>query len=133
MWPGDLGVSATHCVTHARLIINNKDHGVQTFFLQVRDKDNHKPLDGITIEEIGPKLGYRAKDNGLMYFKQFKAPKTSLLSRFVNVNEGKLQQIGDPKVAYAVMMKIRTRIASTASRALAIGLLIATRYALVRT
>jgi hypothetical protein len=40
---------------------------------------------------------------------------------------------GDPKFAYAVMMKIRTGIALAASNTLAKGLLIATRYSLVRT
>jgi hypothetical protein len=43
---GGLGLTSTHCVTHARLIIDGKDFGVCTFIVQLRSLDDHKPLPG---------------------------------------------------------------------------------------
>lgn len=64
-WPGGLGLTSNHCVTHARLIIDGKDYGVNTFIVQVdlsrfrmrtsftwrcraqlRSLEDHKPLPG---------------------------------------------------------------------------------------
>ena len=48
-------------MTHARLIIGDTDHGVHPFFVQLRSLEDHSPLPGVTVGDIGPKLGYHTQ------------------------------------------------------------------------
>jgi acyl-CoA oxidase len=64
-WPGTLGKIATHAVVYAQLIIDGKEYGVHVFFMQIRD-ENHRPLPGIELGDLGPKLGDAANDTGFM-------------------------------------------------------------------
>ena len=116
---------------HAQLIIGGKNYGVQSFVCQIRDLDTHRPLRGLEIGDIGPKGGYAAKDNGYMYFSNFRIPRTSLLSRYIKVDpEGNFTVNGDPKIAYATMMFIRIYLIHTTSVYPVLGLLVAVRYAI---
>ena len=65
-WPGSLGQTANHAVVYARLIIAGKDYGVQNFMTPLRSFENHTPLPGITIGNIGPKIGFNTMDNGYL-------------------------------------------------------------------
>lgn len=47
----------------ARLIIDMKDYGIHPFLVQLRG-EGHKPLPGIEVGDIGPKLGFNSVDNG---------------------------------------------------------------------
>lgn len=55
-WPGGLGKASTHAVLMARLVIKGKDYGQHAFMVQLRRQDNHMPLPGITVGDIGPKF-----------------------------------------------------------------------------
>lgn len=57
-WPGGLGHTANHCVTFAQLYTQGKCHGIHPFIVQLRDLETHKPMKGITIGEIGNKVGF---------------------------------------------------------------------------
>lgn len=57
-WPGDMGLFSNHALVMARLIIEGKDHGVQPFIVQTRDRDTHMPMPGCQMGDIGPKHGY---------------------------------------------------------------------------
>jgi acyl-CoA oxidase len=52
----------------ARLISLGRDYGVQPFFIELKDLETWLPLKGIEIGDIGPKLGFRAKDNSYIKF-----------------------------------------------------------------
>ena len=53
-WIGSAGKTATHGVVQAQLILpGGKNMGPHLFFVQLRSLDNHKPLPGITIGDIG--------------------------------------------------------------------------------
>jgi len=52
-WIGALGKTATHGVVQAKLIIGGKDFGPHLFFVQLRSLEDHKPLPGIVIGDIG--------------------------------------------------------------------------------
>lgn len=107
-WPGDLGVMSNHVVFHGHLISQGKDHGVHAFFCRIRDQDSHIPLKGVEVGDIGPKHGYIQKDNGYLSFKDFRIPREALLAQFTTISsEGEVSSIGDPKVAYSVMLQIR--------------------------
>lgn len=62
-----MGLFSTHAITYARLIIDNKDYGLEPFLVQLRDS-KHEPLPGIECGDIGMKVGYNPKDNGYLKF-----------------------------------------------------------------
>lgn len=128
-WPGELGFFCTHALFQARLIIDGKNHGVQSFVCQIRDLDDHKPLKGLEVGDIGPKYGFAAKDNGYLIFNNFKIPRTALLSRFVQcTRDGKFVQKGDPRVGYSTMMLMRIQMIEGSAPYVLKPLMIAARY-----
>lgn len=133
-WPGDIAVYSNHIVVFAKLIVNGKDYGSQAFFIQVRDLDTHKVLEGIEVGDIGPKLGYATKDNGYMSFNKLHIPLDSLLGRFITVDKkGNVTKRGNPKILYGGMMEMRTKLLAISSTVLMRCAHIATRYSYIRT
>ena len=132
-WPGELGKQANFCVFHSKMIVDGQNYGVQAFIARIRDQDTHRPLRGLEIGDIGPKYGYSVKDNGYMIFKDFRVPRTALLSRYVSLTkEGKLNIQGDPKVAYSTMLFVRISLINFTWK-LAISMwLLGIRYTLIR-
>ena len=63
-WPGGLGFTATHAVVYARLVLRARDLGVHGFIVQLRSLEDHAPLPGISLGDIGPKVGFNEIDNG---------------------------------------------------------------------
>lgn len=61
-----MGVIATHALIQARLIIDNKDYGAHGFIVPIRSLEDHKPLPGVHVGDIGPKAygGFAKIDNG---------------------------------------------------------------------
>ena len=55
-WPGEVAFFATHGILMARLIVKDIDYGVAPFLIRLRDQD-HQPLPGIELGDIGPKFG----------------------------------------------------------------------------
>lgn len=65
----------------------------------IRHKDTHKPLPGIIVGDIGPKLGYETKDNGYLALNHVSIPRSNMLMRFINVSrEGIVTKQGNEKV-----------------------------------
>lgn len=84
-WPGGLGKIATHAVVYARLITDGQDHGVHGFIVQLRSLDDHLPLPGITVGDIGMKFGngaYNSMDNGVLRFDNVRIPRDQMLMRY---------------------------------------------------
>ena len=67
-WPGSLGVFSTHAILFARCISGENDFGVQPFIVPIRSTEDHKPLPGVSVGDIGEKLGYNSVDNGYLSF-----------------------------------------------------------------
>jgi acyl-CoA oxidase len=86
-WPGDLGIYATHALVFAQMIVQNKNHGVHAFIVPIRDPKTLKPLEGIEVGDIGPKIGFSTKDNGYLVMKNVVIPKSNMLRRFVSVSK----------------------------------------------
>ena len=59
---------ANWALVYAQLVIDGKSHGVYPFMVPIRDQHTHKPLAGIKVGDIGPKIGYESKDNGYLSF-----------------------------------------------------------------
>nr|GMD98265.1 peroxisomal acyl-coenzyme A oxidase 1-like [Ipomoea batatas] len=136
-WPGGLGKIATHGVVYARLITEGKDHGVHGFIVQLRSLEDHKPLPGITVGDVGMKFGngaYNTMDNGVLRFDHVRIPRDQMLMRVSQVTrEGKYVQSNIPRqILYGTMVFVRQTIVSDASSALSRAVCIATRYSAVR-
>ena len=132
-WPGELGKLATHAVFHAQMRIKGESYGVFTFIWQIRSIDSHIPLKGIEVGDIGPKASNQDLDNGYLYFNNFVIPRSSLLSKYVQIdNFGNLSVKGNPKFAYATMMRVRANIIWWCGYNLNRALLIGTRYSIYR-
>jgi acyl-CoA oxidase len=107
-WPGTLGIFATHAVVFARLITNGNDHGVKAFIVPIRSLEDHKPLPGISVGDLGSKLSYNFVDNGWLSFDHFRIPRENILSRFIDVKQdGTVEAKGDPRTSYQIMIKTR--------------------------
>jgi acyl-CoA oxidase len=106
---------------------------VQTFFLQIRDLKTHQPLPGVEIGDMGPKIGFDSKDNGYMFIKHLRIPRTNMLAKYAKIDKtGAFKVKGNPRVAYAIMMFIRLYLTWTTGHALGAACVITTRYGLFR-
>ncbi|CAN1259018.1 Peroxisomal acyl-coenzyme A oxidase 1 [Linum perenne] len=136
-WPGGLGKVSTHAVVYARLVTDGQEHGVHGFIVQLRSLDDHMPLPGITIGDIGMKFGngaYNTMDNGVLHFDHVRIPRDQMLMRVLQVTrEGKCVESNVPRqLIYGTMVYVRQKIVADASRALSRAVCIATRYSAVR-
>ena len=101
--------------------------------MPIRDLENHKPLPGVEVGDLGPKIGYNSKDNGYLLFTNYRIPRENLLMRYCKVSkEGKLSLEGDPRLLYAVMLGMRMWIIAMDWRFTAHALVITGRYAVCR-
>lgn len=136
-WPGGLGKVSTHALVFARLITDGQDYGVHGFIVQLRSLDDHSPLPGITVGDIGTKFGngaYNTMDNGVLKFDHVRIPRDQMLMRLSQVTrEGKYIQSDVPRqLVYGTMVFVRQTIVSDASKALSRAVCIAVRYSCVR-
>ncbi|MBA0859224.1 hypothetical protein Goshw_004587 [Gossypium schwendimanii] len=136
-WPGGLGKVSTHALVYARLITDGQDHGVHGFIVQLRSLDDHLPLPGITVGDIGMKFGsgaYNSMDNGVLRFDHVRIPRDQMLMGVSQVTrEGKFMQSDVPRqLVYGTMVYVRQKIVADASCALSRAVCIATRYSVVR-
>ncbi|KAL5183884.1 Peroxisomal acyl-coenzyme A oxidase 1 [Glycine soja] len=102
-----------------------------------RSLDDHLPLPGITVGDIGMKFGngaYNSMDNGVLRFDYVWIPRNQMLMRVSQVTrEGKYVQSSVPRqLVYGTMVNVRQTIVSDASIALSRAVCIATRYSAVR-
>lgn len=80
-----MGTTVNHCITVAQLYINGKNYGIHPFIVQIRDLETHKPLPGIKVGEIGPKMGFATANNGFLGFQNFRIPRKNMLMKNAQV------------------------------------------------
>lgn len=135
-WVGALGKSATHGAVQAKLILpDGKDMGPHLFLVQLRSLEDHKPLRGITVGDIGPKAsgGMAAQDQGFARFDHVRVPRTNMFSKFAEVTtEGSYIQPPHAKLSYGGMMYIRATMIPGAGWTIAKAATVAIRYTTVR-
>src|SRR3954453_9779091 len=73
-------------VVFAQLIAGGQPRGVHAVLVPIRDEDDNV-LDGIRIEDCGPKLGLNGVDNGRIWFDHVRVPRENLLDRYATVSE----------------------------------------------
>jgi acyl-CoA oxidase len=50
------------------MIIDGTFKGIHPFIVQIRSLDDHQPLPGIKVGDLGTKMGYNFVDNGWLSF-----------------------------------------------------------------
>ena len=112
-WPGALGRTANHAVVYARLVVEGKDLGIHNFMTQLRNMATHEPLQGITVGDIGSKIGYNNQDNGFCRFERVRIPRENMAMRFAKLERGGKYTAGGAKgreASYSSMTYVRATI-----------------------
>ncbi|XP_042883920.1 peroxisomal acyl-coenzyme A oxidase 1-like [Penaeus japonicus] len=132
-WPGGLGKTSNYAVVMAQLYIDGKCLGPHPFMAQLRDESTHESLPGITLGEIGPRLGLNTNDNGFLKFEHYRIPRTNMLMKHSQVlKDGTYVKPKHDKLAYGTMVIVRVGIVRDAYKQLQRAVTIATRYSAVR-
>lgn len=117
----------------AQLYTLGKCYGVQPFIVQLRDFETHKPLKGITIGEIGPKVGFNAVNNGFLGFDNVRIPLKNMLMKNAKVLEsGDFVKVQSSVLTYGIMTLVRVSILRDQAAFLSKATTIAMRYSIVR-
>ena len=133
-WPGNLGRCANHAIVYARLLVGGRDLGIHNFMVPLRDLNSHLPLSGISIGDIGPKIGYNNQDNGYCRFNRVRIPRTNMAMKYATLSrDGKYTAAKKRKQAsYSTMTLVRASIVIESGKALSAATTIAVRYSAVR-
>lgn len=132
-WPGGLGHTSTHAIVPARLITKSKDHGMHLFIVQLRSLEDHTPLPGISVGDIGPKFGFFGMDNGFLKLDNVRIPRDQMLMKYAKVApDGTYLKPPTDKITYGTMVQVRTGLVLFTAHGLSRALVIAVRYSVVR-
>ena len=63
------------------LIVKGKNEGIHAILVRMRDNDL-KTIPGVTIEDMGYKMGLNGVDNAKLSFDNVRVPRTALLNRW---------------------------------------------------
>lgn len=87
VWSGVLGQCATHSVMFAQLYTpDGVCHGLHSFLIPVRDPVTLLPYHGVTVGDMGGKIGLNGIDNGFMQFNHYRVSKDALLNRNADIS-----------------------------------------------
>lgn len=131
-WIGGAAHSSNHTVVYARLISKGKDYGVKTFVVQLRDS-NFELLPGISIGDIGSKMGRDAIDNGWIQFNDVEIPKEYFLQKFTTIDDdGTVHNTPLEQLSLSALIQGRVGMVLDSARHGAKFITIALRYAIGR-
>lgn len=136
-WIGNAARHGRMAAVFAQLVVDGSDHGVHALVVPLRDAKG-KPLEGVRIEDCGPKLGLDGVDNGRIWFDHVRVPREALLNRFANVTpDGRYESpIENPDRRFFTMLGTliqgRVCVGGAAISASKSALTMAIRYALSR-
>lgn len=131
-WIGGAAHSATHCTVYARLIVKGEDYGVKTFVVPLRDS-NHNLMPGVTVGDIGAKMGRGGIDNGWIQFSHVRIPRYYMLQKFARVSaDGEVTLPPLEQLAYSALLGGRVMMVLDSYRIIAKVVTISLRYAIGR-
>ncbi|RYC14359.1 acyl-CoA oxidase [Nocardioides zhouii] len=133
---GNAAAHAELAAVFAQLEVDGERHGVHAFVVPIRS--GGQVVDGVRIEDCGPKMGLNGVDNGRIWFDGVRVPRTALLNQFAEVTpEGRyLSPIENPNKRFFTMLGTlvqgRVCVGGAGINAAKVALTIATRYAVRR-
>ncbi|CAH2086023.1 unnamed protein product [Euphydryas editha] len=137
-WVGSMGKCATHAIVYAMLISKGKNHGLHAFVVPLRDPKTLKPFPGVTVGDIGEKIGLNGIDNGFVMFNNYHIPKEYALDKLggVDDNGDYKTPFRDPSKRFGASLGIlsggRVTITGISTNYLQKAIVIAVRYSAVR-
>ncbi|RKP16103.1 acyl-CoA dehydrogenase NM domain-like protein, partial [Rozella allomycis CSF55] len=132
-WIGGAGQSATHSAVFARMIVKGKCYGVKSFIVPLRDPSDFSLLPGISIGDLGPKMGRNAIDNGWIRFTHVRIPRSNMLMKHTKVSrEGVVTEPPLQQLAYGALILGRVTMIMDSADIAKKALTIAIRYSAIR-
>ncbi|XP_053377016.1 peroxisomal acyl-coenzyme A oxidase 1-like [Mercenaria mercenaria] len=132
-WPGGLAKSSTHAIVLSQLLIDGNNHGMHPFMVQLRSLDDHMPMPGIKVGDIGKKIGANMVDNGYLILDKVRIPRQNMFMRNATVTkDGKFTQLSNNKANYATMVLVRVNIISWTRDMMRHAACVSVRYSAVR-
>nr|KAG5696426.1 hypothetical protein BaRGS_020963 [Batillaria attramentaria] len=130
---GHVGKSSNTAIVLAQLIVKGKNHGLHPFLVPLRSMEDHTPLPGISVGDIGPKMALNCIDNGFLIMKNVRIPRENMFMKNAEVTrDGRFISRGVDKANYATMVLVRVKITRWAFESLSDGATTAVRYSVVR-
>uniref|UniRef100_A0A0G4HLU2 acyl-CoA oxidase n=1 Tax=Chromera velia CCMP2878 TaxID=1169474 RepID=A0A0G4HLU2_9ALVE len=84
-WITNGALHAHWCVVFAQTIVDGKNEGVHPFLVRIRG-DDMRVCKGVTIEDMGLKIGMNGVDNAKLAFDHVRCPRDALLDRVSSVS-----------------------------------------------
>jgi acyl-CoA oxidase len=115
------------------LLVNQKDHGVKSFVVPLRDPKTFCLLHGINIGDCGSKMGRNGIDNGWVQFTHVRIPRSYMLMKYTKISrDGQVTEPPIPQMAYGALIYGRVSMIKESGDAMKKALTIAIRYSIVR-
>ncbi|ESN96549.1 hypothetical protein HELRODRAFT_189284 [Helobdella robusta] len=131
-WIGGLGKTANYALILAQLYTDDVNRGVHAFLVQIRDH-NHMPMQGITLGDIGPKLGLNSVDNGFLKLSHVRIPRNNMLMRYSKVlKDGTFVAPSNTRLLYGGMLQARIDLSDDAIYVICLSITVVIRYSCVR-
>lgn len=137
-WITNGACHAKHIVVFAQLYVDGKNEGIHGVLVRCRG-ESLEPVPGVTVEDMGHKMGLNGVDNAKLTFDNVRVPRENLLNRYSDITpEGKfvteIKQGGRARFLAMAdqLLSGRICIASGCIIAAKVCLSIATRYSATR-
>ena len=111
-WITNGAIHAKHILVFAQLYVDGQHHGIHVINVRCRD-DQLQPIPGVTIEDMGYKMGLNGVDNAKFTFSNVRVPRENLLNRYYDVDSsGKFVSYSDIKSHRARFLAVADQLLS---------------------
>lgn len=77
---------STHAMVFGQTIVDGQKEGVGAFLVPIRDKALNA-LPGVTITDMGVKMGVNGVDNAALTFDKVRIPRVNMMNKYTDVDE----------------------------------------------
>ena len=85
-WITNGACHAHHIVVFAQLYVGGKNEGIHGVLVRCRN-DDLSPVPGVTVEDMGHKMGLNGVDNAKLTFDNVRVPRENLLNKYSDIDE----------------------------------------------